>query len=192
MSKESVTRIAADQIPVRRRSSARIAVVGNPNSGKSTLFNRLTGMRQKTGNYPGVTVEKNVGVARIGNTEIGLIDLPGMYALSTHSLEERIAADVILGRLSDAERPIGILAVIDATHLYQGLYLVQQLLELDLPVMVALSMTDAAMAKGIRIDAVALQRRLGGIAVCPIVATTGQGLDALRAALQALAESPRP
>lgn len=191
MSKESVTRIAADQIPVRRRSSARIAVVGNPNSGKSTLFNRLTGMRQKTGNYPGVTVEKHVGVARVGDTEIGLIDLPGMFALSAHSLEERIAVDVILGRLADVERPVGILAVVDATHLYQGLYLVQQLLGLDLPVMVALTMTDAAIAKGIRIDAHALQKRLGGVAVCPIVATTGQGLDALRSELQTLSESPR-
>jgi len=191
VAKESITRIAADRISVRRRASGRIAVVGNPNSGKSTLFNRLTGMRQKTGNYPGVTVEKNVGVVRIGGAEIGLIDLPGMFALSAHSLEERISADVILGRLADVEQPAGILAVVDATHLYQGLYLVQQLLELDLPVMVALTMTDAAIAKGIQIDTDALQRQLGGVAVCPIVATTGQGLDALRQELVTLADSPR-
>jgi len=190
--RETITRISVDQIPVRRRSSVSIAVVGNPNSGKSTLFNRLTGMRQKTGNYPGVTVEKHVGVTRVGDTEFSLVDLPGMFALSAHSLEERIAADVVLGRIPGIDRPAGILAVVDATHLYQGLYLVQQLMELDLPIMVALTMTDAATASGIRIDSDALQKRLGGIAVCPVVATTGQGMDVLKTALGGLAEAPRP
>jgi ferrous iron transport protein B len=192
VSKESVTRIPADQIPVRRQPSASIAVAGNPNAGKSTLFNRLTGMRQKTGNYPGVTVEKHVGVAKVGDQNIELIDLPGMFALSAHSLEERIAADVVLGRIKDIERPAGILAVVDTTHLYQGLYLVQQLLELGLPVMVALTMTDAAKASGVTVDAEALSRRLGGIAVCPVVATSGQGLDELKAALAKLADTPQP
>ncbi|MGI9202454.1 MAG: ferrous iron transport protein B [Woeseiaceae bacterium] len=189
MSKESVTRISADQISVRRRPSARIAVVGNPNAGKSTLFNRLTGMRQKTANYPGVTVEKHVGVTRVDDIELELIDLPGMFALSAHSLEERIAADVVLGRMPDTDRPAGILAVVDATHLYQGLYLVQQLLELDLPVMVALTMNDAAVASGIAIDSAALERRLGGVRVCPVVATTGQGMDELKQALSRLPDA---
>jgi ferrous iron transport protein B len=183
VSKEAVTRIPADHIPVRRPSSASIAVVGNPNSGKSTLFNRLTGMRQRTGNYPGVTVEKHVGTFRSGETSVELIDLPGMFALSAHSLEERIACDVVLGRFEEIERPGGILAVVDATHLYQGLYLVQQMLELGLPVLVALTMTDAAEASGLRIDADALSQRLGGITICPVVATTGQGIDTLKAAL---------
>jgi len=192
VSRQQVTRVPADQISVRRRPSASIAVVGNPNSGKSTLFNRLTGMRQRTGNYPGVTVEKHVGVARAGDRQIELIDLPGMFALSTHSLEERIAADVVLGRMEGVPMPDGVLAVVDATHLYQGLYLVQQMLELGLPVMVALTMTDAAEAGGIRIDADALKRRLGGVTVCPVVATTGQGIDELLAALSRLPESPPP
>ena len=94
-----VTRVSADQISVRQHAAASIAVVGNPNSGKSTLFNRLTGLRQKTGNYPGVTVEKHVGTVRFDNAAFELIDLPGMFALSAHSLEERIACDVVMGRI---------------------------------------------------------------------------------------------
>ncbi len=191
MSNKQVIRISADQIPLRQHPSTTIAVVGNPNSGKSTLFNRLTGMRQKTGNYPGVTVEKHVGVARVGDTLLKLIDLPGMFALSAHSPEERIASDVVLGRIPHMDRPAGIVAVVDATHLYQGLYLVQQLMELDLPVLVALTMTDAAEANGIRIDIEALQQRLGGITVCPVTATTGRGMNALRAALVALPETTK-
>ena len=192
MSKESVTQVPADQIPVRRQPSASIAVVGNPNSGKSTLFNRLTGMRQKTGNYPGVTVEKHIGVAKIGDSSLELVDLPGMFALSAHSLEERIASDVVLGRIPDLDRPAGILAVVDTTHMYQGLYLVQQLLELGLPVMVALTMTDAAEASGIKVDIDALRKRLGGIQICPVVATSGKGIAALKEALLALPNSDVP
>jgi len=187
-----VTRVSADQISVRQHAAASIAVVGNPNSGKSTLFNRLTGLRQKTGNYPGVTVEKHVGTVRFDNAAIELIDLPGMFALSAHSLEERIACDVVMGRIPGMERPAGILAVVDTTHLYQGLYLVQQLMELELPLLVALTMTDAADSSGIRIDIEALERRLGGIKVCPVVATTGQGMVALRAAIATLPDAPKP
>jgi ferrous iron transport protein B len=189
---EQVTRVSTDQISVRHHPAASIAVVGNPNSGKSTLFNRLTGLRQKTGNYPGVTVEKHVGIVRFDDTAFELIDLPGMFALSVHSLEERIAFDVVLGRIPGIDRPAGILAVVDTTHLYQGLYLVQQLMELELPLLVALTMTDAADSSGIRIDIEALERRLGGITVCPVVATTGQGMDALRAALAVLPDAPKP
>jgi len=186
VSRPAESRVPADQISVRRRPATTIAVVGNPNSGKSTLFNRLTGLRQRTGNYPGVTVEKHTGVAKFGEQSVSLIDLPGMFALSTHSLEERIAADVVLGRIPDMEKPGGILAVVDATHLYQGLYLVQQLMALELPVLVALTMTDAAQAGGIRIDVDALSRRLGGIRICPVVATTGQGVNELLEALLSL------
>ncbi len=177
---------------MRRHPSASIAVVGNPNSGKSTLFNRLTGLRQRTGNYPGVTVEKHFGTLKLDEAAFELIDLPGMFALSAHSLEERIACDVVMGRIPDMERPAGILAVVDSTHLYQGLYLVQQLMELELPLLVALTMTDAAEAAGIRIDIAALQRRLGGITICPVVATTGQGMNALRAAIALLPDAPKP
>ena len=192
VSNAQVTRVSADQISVRRHPSAGIAVVGNPNSGKSTLFNRLTGLRQRTGNYPGVTVEKHVGTVRLDGAVYELIDLPGMFALSAYSLEERIACDLVMGRMPDMERPAAILAVVDTTHLYQGLYLVQQLLELELPLLVALTMTDAAEASGIRIDIEALERHLGGITVCPVVATTGQGMNALREAIAKLPEAAMP
>jgi ferrous iron transport protein B len=192
VSSEQVTRVSADKISVRRYPSAAIAVVGNPNSGKSTLFNRLTGLHQKTGNYPGVTVERHVGTVKLDDAVLELIDLPGMFALSAHSLEERIASDVVMGRIPDMERPAAIVAVVDTTHLYQGLYLVQQLMELELPLMVALTMTDAAQASGIRIDIEALQRRLGGIPVCPVVATTGQGMNALREELAKLPQAGKP
>ena len=161
--------------------------MGNPNSGKSTVFNRLTGLRQKTGNYPGVTVERHTGTAHVASESLELIDLPGTFALSAHSLEERIAVDVVLGRMPGTDRPAGILAVVSATHLYQGLYLLQQLMELGLPIVVALTMIDAAESGGIRVDVDRLVQRLDGATVCPIVATTGQGMDALR---QALAELP--
>ena len=184
--KENLTRIAADQIKVRHHPAGTVAVVGNPNSGKSTLFNRFTGLRQKTGNYPGVTVERHSGIARADNAAVELMDLPGMHALSAYSIEERIAVDVVLGRMPGIDRPTGIIAVVDATRLYQGLYLLQQLLELDLPVLVALTMTDAAKAGGLSIDLEALQQHLCGVTVCPVVATTGQGMTALRDALMQL------
>lgn len=192
MSSASAVSVPADKIPVRRQPTAVIAVVGNPNSGKSTLFNRLTGLRQRTGNYPGVTVEKHVGVLRFEDKALELIDLPGMFALSAHSLEERIAGDVVMGRISDMPKPGGILAVVDTTHLYQGLYLVQQLMSLDLPIVVALTMSDAAAASGIRVDTDALQQRLGGIPVVPVIGTTGQGIDTLKAELARLPDAPPP
>jgi ferrous iron transport protein B len=192
VAKPGTTRVPVDQLNVRRYPTGNIAVLGNPNSGKSTLFNRLTGMRQKTGNYPGVTVEKHVGVMRHEESVLQLIDLPGTFGLSAYSLDERIAVDVVLGRVEGIERPDGILAVVDTTHMYQGLYLVQQLMELDLPVLVALTMTDAAEASGIRVDIGKLESYLDGVQVFPVVATTGQGLNKLRDALAALPGSKKP
>jgi ferrous iron transport protein B len=188
------TRIPLKDISVRRQPAASIAVVGSPNSGKSTLFNRLTGLRQRIGNYPGVTVERHVGTLKTDDGLIELIDLPGTHGLSAHSFEEQIAVDVIFGRMQGTQPPDAILAVVDATNLYQGLYLVQQLLELELPVLVALTMTDAADVSGLKIDIAALAARLGGIRVCPVVATTGQGIAELRNALVGLAGEapPRP
>ncbi len=184
--------IPVERISVRQYPRATIAVMGNPNSGKSTLFNRLTGLRQSTGNYPGVTVEKHVGVARLDDAVIELIDLPGTFSLGAHSLEEQIAVDVVLGRMRGINRPAGILAVVAMNNLYQGLYLVQQLAELELPVLVALTMTDGAEAAGVRIDVDALTKSLGGAIVCPVVATTGQGMSALRRALALLPNVPVP
>jgi len=192
VARSSVTRISVDEITLSRRPSASIAVVGNPNSGKSTLFNRLTGLRQRTANYPGATVEKHVGTANLGTAVLELIDLPGTFSLSAQSMEECIAVDVILGRMAGTDPPAGILAVVDMTNLYQGLYLVRQLLEVELPIVIALTMSDAADLKGIRIDIDALQARLGGAAVCPVVATTGQGMNRLRDALADLPGASKP
>ncbi len=167
-------------------------MVGTPNCGKSTLFNRLTGLRQRIGNYPGVTVERHTGTLAVGDRHVELVDLPGTHGLSPHSYEERIAIDVILGRLPDTDPPDAILAVVDATNLYQGLYLVQQLLELEVPVAVALTMTDAAEAQGLKVDADRLSERLSGVPVHPVVATSGRGIDALKTTLLELNTRPAP
>jgi ferrous iron transport protein B len=192
VTKPSEIRISANKIAVRRGAQSRVAVVGNPNSGKSTLFNRLTGLKQRIGNYPGVTVERHIGSLSFEDKKTELIDLPGTHSLSAHSLEEQIAVDVILGRMADTDSPDGILAVLDATNLYQGLYLLQQLVELHVPMVVALTMTDAAAQSGIDIDLNALSAALGGVRICAVVATTGVGLDKLRAAISELAETTPP
>ena len=182
MTKPAETRIPASEITVAKRKDATVAVVGTPNSGKSTLFNRLTGLKQRIGNYPGVTVERHVGFLRTDQKLIELVDLPGTHSLSAHSLEEKITVDVIFGRMAGTSEPDGILAVLDATNLYQGLFLVQQLVELELPMVVALTMNDAADRSGILVDTAELSAMLG-VPVYPVVATTGAGLDMLRRAL---------
>jgi len=192
VTKQTETRVLLQDIPLSRQPDASIAVVGSPNSGKSTLFNRLTGLRQRIGNYPGVTVERHIGTLKTDNQTIELVDLPGTHGLSAHSLEEHITLDVVLGRIEGTQPPDAILAVVDATNLYQGLYLVQQLLELDLPVLIALTMLDAAEASGLKIDIEALSARLSGVQICPVVATTGKGINDLRNALVALAGQPAP
>ena len=191
MTKSSEIRIPANKITVAKRTDASIAVVGNPNSGKSTLFNRLTGLKQRIGNYPGVTVEKHVGYLRTGDATVELVDLPGTHSLSAHSLEEHIAVDVIFGRIEGTQSPDGILAVLDATNLYQGLFLVQQLVDLELPMIVALTMTDAAEKSGIQVDTAALSALLG-VPVYPVVATTGAGLDMLRRAIGGIRDVEPP
>jgi len=192
MSEIQTAYVPVAKVSIRRRPTASIAVIGNPNSGKSTLFNRLTGLRQTTGNYPGVTVEKHSGIMQMNNTALELIDLPGIYCLGGFSADERIAVDVLLGRIEGTPRPDGLLLVLDATHLYQGLYLMQQLLEMQLPMIVAMTMTDAAIANGIDISIEVLQRHLGGIQIFPVVATTGRGLEALREALESITDAAAP
>ncbi|HSG64778.1 MAG TPA: FeoB small GTPase domain-containing protein, partial [Gammaproteobacteria bacterium] len=169
-----------------------VALVGNPNSGKSTVFNRLTGLRQKTANYPGVTVEKRVGRLQLDRALVDLIDLPGTYALSPGSDDERIAVDVLLGRVTGTPRPDAVLAVVDVTRLYQSLYLLEQLTELGRPLVVALTMTDAAIRRNIDVDTARLSQLLGGVRVCTIVATTGRGMSALREALTDTLLAPAP
>ncbi|MCS7080512.1 MAG: ferrous iron transport protein B [Chloracidobacterium sp.] len=160
----------------------RLALVGNPNCGKTTLFNALTGLRQKVGNYPGVTVEKKEGRFTVGEREIVVIDLPGVYSLSARSLDERITRDVVLGRQTDTEPPEAILAIADASNLERNLYLVTQAMELGRPVWLALNMMDVAEAKGLTFDLDRLAQALG-VPVIPIVANKGVGVEALRQTL---------
>ena len=183
--------VPANEITVRRKGAS-IAVVGTPNCGKSTLFNRLTGLRQRIGNYPGVTVEKHIGTLTVDHQSVELVDLPGTHSLSAHSFEEQIAIDVIFGRIKGTPDPDGILAVLDATNLYQGLFLVQQLVDLGKPMVVALTMSDAAEKGGIDVDVDALSNALGGVRIVKVVATTGSGMDQLRAAIIAMTSTEPP
>ncbi|MFO0799050.1 MAG: ferrous iron transport protein B [Gemmataceae bacterium] len=155
-----------------------VALVGNPNAGKSTLFNALSGLRQRVGNYPGVTVELKKGRFDAGETPVELIDLPGTYSLAARSPDEMVAVDLLLGRRPEEPRPDVVVSVVDATNLDRHLYLTSQLLDLGEPVVVAVNMTDAAAAQGTRIDYERLSRELG-VPVVPIQANKGVGLDAL-------------
>ncbi len=190
MANPSTIRIPLERLTVARKTT--IALVGNPNSGKSTVFNRLTGLRQKTANFPGVTVEKRIGKVTLNGMVMDLIDLPGTYSLSSNSDDERIAVDVLLGRVAGTPPPDVILAAVDATRLYQGLYLLQQLAELGRPMVVALTMTDAAIRKNIRVDTEALSHRLGNIPTCTIVATTGSGMGRLKELIEQAVNSHPP
>ena len=192
MTEKTEVKIPLSGIGIRHKARASVALIGNPNAGKSTLFNRLTGLRQTTGNFPGVTVEKHQGTVELTHSAFNLIDLPGIYSLDGTSTDERIAVDVTLGRVPGTERPSGLLVVIDATHIYQGLYLLEQLLELQLPTMIALTMIDAAKANGISIDTDALQKVLGGIPVFPVSSISGHGLDELKEGLEHITDIASP
>src|SRR5947209_9062393 len=138
-----------------------IALVGNPNTGKTTLFNALSGLSQRVGNYPGVTVETKKGQMVCAGQAFDLIDLPGTYSLAPRSPDEMVAVDVILGQQAGEARPDVVVSILDASNLDRNLYLTTQLLELGVPVVVALNMMDVAEAQGIHIDAPELARRLG-------------------------------
>jgi ferrous iron transport protein B len=184
--------VALKDIGIRRKPRARIAVIGNPNSGKSTLFNRLTGLKQSTGNFPGVTIEKHTGTVQLEKSAVELVDLPGIYCLDGSSADERIAVDVLLGEVEGLGTPDALLFVLDATHLYQGLFLLEQLRELSIPVVVALTMSDMARLNGFDIDLPALQRHLQGISIFPVVPTTGSGIKELKDALGRTEQLPAP
>jgi len=162
----------------------RIALAGNPNSGKTTIFNSLTGTRQKVGNWPGVTVEKKEGDIRKFGHDIKIIDLPGTYSLTPFSIEEIVARDFILD-----ENPDVVIDIIDASNLERNLYLANQLRELDCKVIFALNMADVARSRGLKIDAAKLSELLG----VPVLFTVGnknEGLDDLLKAAVDLAKSP--
>jgi ferrous iron transport protein B len=165
------------------QSVRHIAIAGNPNCGKSTIFNALTGLRQRVGNYSGVTVEHKVGRFFGSHGEpMSLVDLPGHYSLQVRSPDEAVARDVLLGRRAEEPRPDTVVAVVDASNLERNLYLLAQVLDLGLPTVVALNMVDMAEQHGIHIDIPALAEELG-VPVIPIVATRGTGLVELRQTL---------
>ncbi|VTS03184.1 ferrous iron transport protein B [Tuwongella immobilis] len=159
-----------------------VALVGNPNAGKSTLFNALSGLRQRTGNYPGVTVEMKKGTVSVGNATLELIDLPGTYSLAARSLDELVAVDLLLGHQPGEKRPDVIVAIADACNLDRHLYLATQLCDLGTPVVLALSMMDVAESQQIRIQVQELGRRLN-VPVVPIQAHHGKGLQELKQAI---------
>ncbi|HEX4143680.1 MAG TPA: ferrous iron transport protein B [Pirellulales bacterium] len=171
------------------RRTCCVALIGNPNTGKSTLFNALAGVHQRVGNYPGVTVEKKLGHLQHGGRRYALIDLPGTYSLAPRSPDETVTVDVLLGRQDDVQPPDAVLCIVDATNLERNLYLVSQVLELGLPVVLALNMTDLARQRGIEIDVARLQQQLG-VAVVPVQANRRIGLVELKDALARAADQP--
>src|SRR6478752_2067605 len=181
-------------VPTAAASAARparpvILVAGNPNSGKSTLFNALTGAHVKVGNYPGVTVTRTTAVLDLpGVGSVELVDLPGTYSLAARSRDEQVAVDAVLGR--GGGRPDAVLIVADATSLARNLYFANEVLETGSKVVIALNMYDEARTGGIDIDVTQLAARLGAMVV-PIVARTGEGLGALRSALATALLAPR-
>ena len=170
-----------------------VAVVGNPNAGKSALFNMLTGARQKVGNYPGVTVERKSGrVSLADGRPVELVDLPGAYSLDPSSPDEAVTRDVVLGRQDGERTPDALLVVVDATNLDNHLRFALQLIELGLPTVLALNMVDLAQRDGLVIDLAALERELG-IPVIETVAVRRRGADALLGALgDAVVTARRP
>ena len=150
-----------------------ITLAGNPNSGKTTLFNHLTGARRHVGNYPGVTVDKKEGIFTHKDTEIRIVDLPGTYSLTAYSVEELVARDYLVN-----EKPDVVIDIVDASNLERNLYLTCQFLELGTPLIIALNMVDVAEKRGITINTKKLSELLG-VPVIPIIARSGQGVDKL-------------
>ena len=163
-------------------ATLKVALIGNPNTGKSTLFGALVGIHQHVGNYPGVTVEKKTGRLEHGGRQFELVDLPGLYSLAARSRDEMIAVEVLLQRQSDIGAVDVVICIVDASNLERHLYLVSQVLELGLPTVVAVNMLDVAASRGIKLELRHLQSRLG-VAVVPIQANRGHGLAELKAAL---------
>lgn len=171
-----------DRIETSESSSDKtlvIALAGNPNAGKTTLFNAITGLRQKVANYPGVTVESKEGNLVVGEFNSRLIDLPGLYSLETSSLDEQIARDVLTGKVENLPTPDVIISVLDSTNLERNLYLFTQILEYKIPVVIALTMVDVAEKRGIEIDIEKLSSLLK-VPVVAVTASTATGIDKLQ------------
>jgi ferrous iron transport protein B len=169
-----------------------VALAGNPNSGKTTIFNALTGLRQKVANYPGVTVEKKTGRCKLADGAwVDVIDLPGTYSLISRSPDEQVAMEVLRGLRADTKAPDVVIVVVDASNLQRNLYLVSQLIELGRPMVVALNMIDVAERRGLRVSAETLSNELG-VPVIPVVGHKHKGISDLKAAMRHAAVAPMP
>jgi ferrous iron transport protein B len=168
-----------------------IALVGNPNTGKSSIFNALCGMNTRIGNFPGVTVEKKIGKLIDSSGEISIIDLPGTYSLSARSIDEQVSVEVLLGVQADVPKLAGVVVIVDATNLERNLYLFSQIRDMQLPMILVLNMWDRVEQQGMEIDLEAVRKQID----VPIVTTSANkrlGIDELKVAVRRLVESPRP
>ena len=180
------------QAPAGGPAPRTVALVGPPNSGKTTLFNRLTGLRQKVANFPGVTVEHHTGLAELDDGRaVSIIDLPGVYSLAPRSEDERIARDVLTGERPDAPKPDAILLVLDSTNLNRHLMLAAPILALGVPTLVILNLADDLRGRGGHLDLDALARELGA-PVALISARQGEGIEQVFAFLMRAVPAPRP
>jgi len=168
-----------------------VALIGNPNTGKSTLFNALAGMQTRVANYPGVTVEKKIGRFRSGDTTVQLVDLPGTYSLAPRSPDEMVSVEVLLGRQPEVGSIDAVVCIVDASNVERNLFLASQVLDLGLPTILVLNMWDVARQRGVEVDVTALSQRLG----IPVIVTEAHrrlGIDELRRAIVAAPQSAPP
>jgi ferrous iron transport protein B len=179
-------------IPLPEAAGATVALVGPPNCGKSTLFNRLTGLRQKTANFPGVTVERHHGVVRLSSgRELELLDLPGTYSLTPRSEDERITDDLLRGKMPEVCVPDAVLLVLDSTNLGRNLVMAAPMLALEKPILIVLNMADELRGRGGEVDPEALSERLGAPVVL-VSAAKGEGLEGIHEFLESTFKSPAP
>ncbi len=163
----------------------KVALAGNPNVGKSVIFNALTGARQKVGNWPGVTVEKKEGICEYKGIKMQIVDLPGIYSLTATSIDEKIARDYILN-----EKPDVVVNIVDASNIERNLYLTLQLIEMEANLVIALNKMDLAKSRGYKIDSRKLSIELG-VPVVPMVAIRGEGIEELKKAIVFAAKNPK-
>ena len=169
---------------MRKHDIKNIALIGNPNCGKSSLFNHLTGLNQKVGNFPGVTVEKKTGICTLANGEkLNIIDLPGTYSLYPHSLDERVVFDTLVSQ-NNPEHPDLVVVIIDASNIKRNLLLYTQIADLGIPVLLVLNMLDVATSRGQRVSPTAIARYFS-VPTISLNARTGYGVDMLKKALVA-------